>query len=286
MSKYQSLALGLIEEYPEMTWTPIVGKAFTISELKVYINNLDFIWKPSLIVWHNTGLPTIDQWQKTADDDLKKGLIPGTTRINNLVSFFRDQQGWPSGPHFFVWKDVVWVFTPPNKKGTHSPSWNGIAIGIEMIADFSKEDDETGTGKLIKNNTIALTAILCEKLGINPLTGIKLHKEDKKTDHDCPGKHIAVDKDIMIDAVLEYMGHGGEHQAEPIKARIGFVNIEAGDTLNLREKSSASSNIITKLFPNAKVTILNEAMNGSTKWFYIEWGGTKGWVAAKYIKEN
>lgn len=271
-----------------MTWTPIVGKAFTIPELKIYINNLDFVWKPSLIVWHNTGLPTIDQWQKTADDDLKKGLIPGTTRINNLVSFFRDQQGWPSGPHFFVWKDVVWVFTPPNKKGTHSPSWNGIAIGIEMIADFSKEDDEIGPGKLIKNNTIALTAILCEKLGINPLTGIKLHKEDKKTTHDCPGKHIAVDKDIMIDAVLEYMGHGGEHlEIQPsIQSRIGIVDIARTDTLNVREKSSASSNIIDKLLPFTKINILNEAMNGNTKWFYIKLNTTLGWVAAKYIKEN
>lgn len=269
-----------------MTWTPIVGKALTIPQLKAYIEGLDFNWKPSLVVWHNTGLPTIEQWEKTAQSDIKKGLTPGITRINNLVSFFRDQQGWPSGPHFFVWKDVVWVFTPPNKKGTHSPSWNGISIGIEMIADFSKEDDETGAGKLIKNNTISLTAILCEKLGINPSTGIKLHKEDKKTTHDCPGKNIAVDKDKMIEAVLEYMGHGGEHQAETIPTRFGNVNVPKNDTLNVREKSSASSDVITKLIANSKVIILNEAMNGNTKWLYIEWMTRKGWVAAKYIKEN
>lgn len=268
-----------------MNWTPIVGKSFTIPELKIYIDNLVFNWKPSLIVWHNTGLPTSKHWEETAQKDIKQGLVPGITRINNLISFFRDQQGWPSGPHFFVWKDVVWVFTPPNKKGTHSPSWNGISIGIEMIADFSKEDDEAGSGLLIKNNTIALTAILCEKLGINPLTGIKLHKEDKKTNHDCPGKNIAVDKDKMIDSVLEYMGHGGEHDTSSITHRFGTVNVPSDDYLNLREKSSASSNIITTLVSNEKVVILNKAKNGSTEWYYILVKDHKGWVSAKFIKE-
>lgn len=281
-----------------MTWTPIVGKAFKVSELQSYLDSLVFTWKPSLIVWHNTGLPTIDQWEKTAQDDLKKGLIPGTTRINNLVSFYRDQQGWSSGPHFFVYKDVIWVFTPPNKKGTHSPSWNGVSIGIEMIADFSKEDDEGGAGLLIKNNTIALTAILCEKLGIRPEVGevinkkplkitgsIFLHKQDPLTTHDCPGKNIARDHEAMVESVLEYMGHGGEHSAEPIAAKNAIVNVPINDTLNVRENSSTSSKIITSLKLNTKILILNEAMNGLTKWYYIDYNTIKGWVSARYIKE-
>lgn len=274
-----------------MTWSPIIRKAFSLSDLKIYINSLDFTnWKPSLIVWHNTALPTIEQWEKSYQVDLKAGLEPGITRIDNLESFFKNNQGWPSGPHFFVYKDKVWAFTPANKKGTHSPSWNGIAIGIEMIADFSKEADDSGIGLLIKNNTIALTAMLCEKLNLNPETAVKLHKEDRRTTHDCPGHNIAIDKDAMIDSVLEYMGHGGEHigdaRLEPINPRIGNVNVPANDTLNLRETSSASSKIITKLKPKEPVTILNEAMNGNTKWLYIDWKGVdKGWVAAKFIKE-
>lgn len=271
-----------------MTWTPIIGKAFKVSELQSYLDSLVFTWKPSLIVWHNTGLPTIDQWEKTAQDDLKHGLIPGTTRIKNLESYFKGQ-GWSAGPHFFVWKDVIWAFTPANRKGVHSPSWNGISIGIEMIADFSKEDDDSGVGLLIKNNTIALTAILCEKLGINPLNGIKLHKEDKRTTHDCPGHNIAVDKDRMIDSVLEYMGQGGEHvgdaDLEVPQQKSGIVTVPDNDYLNLRENSSASSKILDKLKNGRKVIILNKANNGSTQWIYIDTGADKGWVSAKYIKE-
>ena len=272
-----------------MTWTLAVKKAFNIQDLKIYINSLDFSnWRPSLIVWHNTAKPTIEQWQKTAEQDKLQGLIPGTTRINNLESFFRDNQGWSAGPHFFVWQDVVWAFTPANKKGVHSPSWNGISIGIEMIADFSIEDDESGFGLKIKNNTIALTAMLCEKLGLNPETAIKLHKQDLKTTHDCPGKHIAIDKEKMIQSVLEYMGHAGEHTNDPViqKTRTGFVNVPVNDFLNMREKSSASANILVKLQPQETVIILNEAMNGSTKWLYISSNNLKGWVAAKFIKEN
>ena len=269
-------------------WTPIVKKAFTLLELKSYINSLNFDWKPSLIVWHNTALPTIEQWEKNYQNDLKNKLEPGITRINNLENYFKGM-GWPSGPHWFVYKDKVWAFTPSNMKGTHSPSWNGISIGIEMIADFSKEDDDSGIGLLIKNNTIALTAMLCDKLNLNPETCIRLHKEDTKTTHDCPGHNIAVDKDVMIDSVLEYMGHGGEHTGiDPIaQSRIGIVNVASNDTLNVRDKSSASGNIILKLFPYSKVNILSEAMNGSTKWFYIYIENRiKGWVAARYIKEN
>ncbi len=272
-----------------MSWTPIVRKAFDLKELKEFISTLDFSqWKPSLIVWHNTALPTIQQWEKSYQSDISKGLEPGITRINSLENFFKNNNGWPSGPHAFVYKDKVWAFTPFNKKGTHSPSWNGIAIGIEMIADFDKEDDDSGIGLLIKNNTIALTAMLCEKLGLNPQTAIKLHKEDKKTTHDCPGHNIAIDKQLMIDSVLEYMGHGGEHVGDteltPAKERKGTVNVP--DFLNLRENSSASSKVIIQLKPKSIVTILNEAMNGNTKWFYISWNAAIGWVNSKYIKEN
>ena len=37
--------------------------------------------------------------------------------------------------------------------------------------------------------------------------------EDRKTDHDCPRKELAQDKQPFI---LEYMAHGGEHSDHPI----------------------------------------------------------------------
>src|SRR5262249_50626810 len=159
------------------------------------------------------------------------------------------------------------------------------SIGIEMIADFDKEDDDSGTGLLIKNNAIALCALLCEKLNLNPELAIRLHKEDHKTTHKCPGDKFAVDRTQVIQKVLEYMGHAGEHVGdqplEVAKTRKGIVQVPQNDVLNLREKSSASSKIIDRLVPNALVKILNEGQNGSTLWYFIEVNGTRGWAAAK-----
>lgn len=279
-----------------MTWTPIVGRGMNHEQLREYITGLDFsAWRPSLIVWHNTAAPTLAQWRKTAREDEAKGLAPGVTRIMNLQAYFRDQRGWPSGPHAFVADDLIWPFTPFNRKGTHSPSWNGMSIGIEMVGDFSREDDDSGYGLKVRQNTVALTAMLCEKLGLDPTVCIRLHKEDKATTHDCPGKDIAQDKAAMIQEVVEFMGHAGNHTdtdtanaLAKVEApvRKGTVTVADGDSLNLRDKATASGRILAKLKKGALVIVHNAAMNGTTKWLYVEANNQRGWVAARYVKES
>lgn len=271
-----------------MSWSALKIKC-NVKEFEKVLEAIHFNkgFTPFLITLHNTGLPTGKQWKDYYDRDLTEGIIPGITRIKSLENYFKNERGWPSGPHLFIYKDDIWLFTPLNEKGTHSPSWNGIAIGIEMVADFSKEDDDSGDGLITRKTTIAVTALLCQKLKINPLVGVKLHKEDKRTNHDCPGKDFAEDKEEVIEEILEYMGHAGDYKGEiPItKIKYGKVEVPVNDILNMREKSSASSKILLKLKPNTEIKILNEDMNGKTKWLYIDFKNTKGWVAARYIKE-
>lgn len=287
-----------------MTWTPIVGQKFTIPELRSYVAGLNFInWRPSLIVWHHTKAPALEQWKKTAAADAKAGLVPGVTRINNLQTYYRDQRGWPSGPHAFVANDGVWGFTPFNTKGTHSPSWNGTGIGIEMVGDYDREDDDAGPGLLVRKNTVALTAILCEKLGLAPETGavvskrpfkttgnVFLHKQDPLTTHDCPGADVARDHEEMVQEVREFMGHAGDHadelEGKSVQTRVGTVIVPSGDWLNLRDKASASSAILARLLPKTTVQILSADMNGNTMWLFVSNGSLKGWVAARYVKET
>jgi hypothetical protein len=266
-----------------MTWTPIVGKGLTLAELQTHVDGLDFrTWKPSFMVLHNTGSPTLRDWHKT----------PGAVRMKNLENYFRNERGWPSGPHAFVADDLVWLFTPFTAKGTHSPSWNGVSLGIEMVGDFSIEDDETGAGLRVKNNPAALFGMLHAKLGLNPET-IKLHKEDKKTTHDCPGKHI--EKADFIERVQEYMGHGGDYAlpAVPIapvagthQVWFGSVNVPAKDVLNLRANSSASSPILARLPPGVDLRVSGEETNGSTKWLRVEAMGKAGWVSAQFVNRH
>lgn len=287
-------------------WTLIVGKLFQQpNEVRAHLASLDFkFWKPSVVVWHNTAAPTGAQWQATEAADKAKGLTPGITRIKNLENYFRYDRGWPSGPHWFVCALGWWAFTPTNKKGTHSPSWNGSGIGIEMVADFDREQDNSGYGLKVRQNTVALTAILCETLGIKAEAGdvvskkpfrtsgaIFLHKQDPLTTHDCPGRYIAEDHEEMVQEVREYMGHAGNHSATdsgddraPRAVWGGSVNTP-GDTLNLRDKASASGDILARLKDGAGLTIINDAMNSATRWLFVDTGTSKGWVAARYVKE-
>lgn len=264
-----------------MTWKGIDGRGLTIPLLKEHINGLNFTtWRPSGMALHNTKAPTLAQWNAQN----------AAQRIKNLENYFKNVRGWSSGPHAFVDDNLVWLFTPFTTQGTHSPSWNGTRIGIEMVGDFSVEDDDTGRGLKVKKNTVALFALLHQKLGLDPET-IKLHNEDPRTDHDCPGKDI--DKAEFISLVQQYMGEAGDHDVKALPIfddqptlpppRWGIVKVPANDVLNMRNASSASAPIVATLHPGEKVKILTEAMNGDTRWFRVEAGPT-GWAAARFIQ--
>lgn len=273
---------------------PAEKRHFTQEQFGRYIKDIVWrTWRPSLIIWHNTAAPSLKQWIKTAEEDATKGLVPGWTRINNLERYFRVNNGWSGCPHLFVANDFIWVMNPLIAPGVHSPSWNSISIGIEMIGDFSTENDEAGAGLLVKQNTIYATAMICETLGLDPLKCIKLHKEDPRTTHDCPGKNIAQDKHSMQVAVQDMMGAGehdpvdvgrviaGEIPVDPI-VTYGEVTI---DSLNLRRGPGVSNPINGVLNKGLKVEIVGEAMNGTTSWLQVRTpGGYFGWASGRYIR--
>lgn len=276
-----------------MSW-PAVKQGLTQEEFRKYVTLLEWSkWRPTRFVWHNTAAPSLAQWMSKAKEDVGEGLMPGTTRINNLERYFRDNNGWSGCPHLFIANDLIWVMNALTLPGVHSPSWNHISIGIEMIGDFSREDDESGEGFKVKQNTIFATAILCAELGILPSTEtIFLHKQDPKTTHDCPGKNIAVDKLDMIASVAELM-LGGEHNPRDVtdvisgnlpspmpKPREGVVTI---NDLNFRRGPGVENESTGTLNTGVKLTILSEAGN----WYRVKTpAGYVGWVAKKFVKET
>jgi N-acetylmuramoyl-L-alanine amidase len=98
--------------------------------------------------------------------------------------------GWHGGPHMFVDDKLIWLFTPLDKYGVHSPSWNTSAWGIEMVGDYDAEPFDSGFGLAVRHNAVAAAAILLKKINkpANSQT-IRFHFEDPKTTHACPGKH-------------------------------------------------------------------------------------------------
>lgn len=186
-------------------WKGIVGDSFTTATFDQYCHTLRWnAWRPSFIVLHNTGVPSLAQ---------RPG---GFTRdqIDSLQSYYRDDQSWKAGPHLFIDDHLIWVFTPLTVSGTHSPSWNKVALGIEMLGDYENEAFDSGRGLAVRTNTVAAIASLSAALGLFP-DSMKLHREDPLTTHACPGKGVR--KLEMIQQVMDLMirRHAGEHPIKP-----------------------------------------------------------------------
>ncbi|HEY0784391.1 MAG TPA: peptidoglycan recognition family protein [Acidobacteriaceae bacterium] len=185
-----------------MAWKGIVGKGFTAPDFATYVATLTFnAWRPSFVVLHNTGVPTFRQWHS----------VPGETRMANLQSYYRDSQGWSGGPHLFIADDLIWAFTPLTVPGVHSPSWNSVSWGVELVGDYATEE----ICQPLQDNAIAALATLHGALGIDPAT-LRLHREDPKTTHLCPGASISKANVItQVTAELSTL-FPGEHPAQVV----------------------------------------------------------------------
>ena len=188
-------------------WKGIVGKSFTAEQFEAYVETLAFnAWRPQFVVLHNTAQPRLSDWHS----------VPGEKRMKNLEGFYRDQQKWSAGPHLFVADDLIWTFTPLIVSGIHSPSWNSVSWGVEMVGDYSLEP----FGEKVRGNVVSALATLHAALGLDPHT-LRLHKEDPRTTHVCPGKNVS--KADVIQRIVDELAHrhGGEHSVLAHEAASG-----------------------------------------------------------------
>jgi len=182
-------------------WQGIVGVGFSPDAFENYVSTLQFgAWRPQFVVLHNTAVPQLSEWHS----------VSGIQRMHSLVTYYRDEQKWSAGPHLFVADDQIWVFTPLTTYGIHSPSWNHVSWGVEMVGNFEVEAFDSGLGLSVHNNTISALATLHTALGIDSAT-LRFHKEDPLTTHNCPGSHVH--KEAITSAVHDAIvaRHGGDH---------------------------------------------------------------------------
>src|SRR5207248_8943060 len=183
------------------SWKGIVGRSFSPPEFDAYCHTLQWVaWRPSFIVLHNTAAPSLAQ--------RPNGLTE--QHIRDLEAFYRDAQKWSAGPHLFVDDKQIWVFTPLTESGVHSPSWNKIALGIEMLGDYETEEFNHGRGLQVRNNAVAAIATLTAVLGLDPQT-MRIHREDPATTHACPGRNVRKLEVIQQVTDLLLQTHGGDH---------------------------------------------------------------------------
>jgi hypothetical protein len=182
-------------------WKGTLAESFNATEFDDYCHTLQwFAWRPSFITLHNTASPSLAQ----RPNSLTK------QQIRNLEAYYRDTCGWKAGPHLFVDDRQIWVFTPLTVSGVHSPSWNKLSLGVEMLGDYDRESFSSGRGLRVRRNAVAAVATLSAILGIDSHT-LRLHREDPLTTHACPGRHVRKLEFIqeVHDLILER--HAGEH---------------------------------------------------------------------------
>lgn len=168
----------------------IIGKKFTSAEFRQYCKGLKTQPWVSKVVLHNTARPTIGD---------RPGGILLPNHIENLHTYY-EQLGWSGAPHLFVDATGIWVFNPLDRRGTHSPSYNANAWGVEMLGDFSFENPDAGLGLSVVTNTQqAIAALAGVQKWSEVSSRLLLHKEDPRTTHDCPGRLI--DKAKFVSAV-------------------------------------------------------------------------------------
>ena len=189
------------------TWKGIIGASFTPASFDQYCHLLHWLaWRPSFIVLHNTSVPTLA--------DCPTGLTK--QHLLGLESYYRDDQHWSAGPHLFVDDRQIWVFTPLTVSGVHSPSWNKLVLGIEMLGEYATEPFNSGRGAKVHAHAVAAVATLSAVLGFAPAS-LKLHQEDPLTTHKgCPGKHVVKASFMKEVQALLAERHGGEHQLPPV----------------------------------------------------------------------
>lgn len=186
------------------TWKGIIGRGFTALDFQTYAAGIQMeSWRPQFVVVHNTQLPKLSDWHQK----------PGEEHMQDLQRYYRDTMHWSGGPHLFVADDLIWVFTPLTLPGVHSPSWNAISWGVELVGDYDIEPLSNGT----RENAISALAALHTLAGLAPQS-LRIHKEDPKTTHTyCPGKNI-----IKADLIRWI--------TERLAQRSGSVRISAANT--------------------------------------------------------
>jgi len=173
---------------PSPNWISIVGRGYTTGYFDNYVRTITLnAWHPQFVVLHNTGAPMLSQWHQ----------VTGEQRMLNLEAYYRNQQKWHAGPHIFVADDLIWAFTPLTVPGIHSPSWNHLSWGVELVGNYEIEP----LGDAVRENAIAALASLHRLGAIDPQT-LRLHREDPLTSHACPGKNVVAVKADIIAAVV------------------------------------------------------------------------------------
>jgi len=180
-----------------------VGRVWNPKTLEEYLSTIK---KPDwckAITLHHTGVPSLVQ--------RPQGLNIGM--IANIRDFYKNDNGWSAGPHLYIDEDEIYGLCDLRKKGVHAISFNKIAIGIEVLGWYDKEDPKTGRGLACWQTAAGAVRVLLNWLNLEPNEDTVLfHRDDPETCGTCPG--TLVEKEWVIDLVKKSTQFSREEDRE------------------------------------------------------------------------
>ena len=211
--------------------------------------------KPTTICIHNTG--NIDASAKNNHQYQKNN---NKSKIGAIASW-----------HFTCGWDYIYQAQSTNYKSYHTGTTNGnnTSIGIE-ICQYSDKEKQLQAYK----NAIELVKILMAYHNFN-INQVKRHK-------DFSGKHCPA---WLIEGKYGYTWSwfkGELTKKEEVKTEFKpYIAKCTTDGLNCRKGAGTSYEIDRVINKGVAITIVDEKMNGGTKWLKAKSGY---WVSAKYME--
>jgi hypothetical protein len=124
----------------------ILNRKMTMKAFQEYIKEMKIRpWnrKINRIIMHHTSSP-LESWQNSA----------------SMLHYWRlyESRGWKAGPHLFISKDSVWLFTPIKKQGKASTKGiNKGSIHIELVGRYFDKYPGEEVSKMAANVLEVLT---------------------------------------------------------------------------------------------------------------------------------
>jgi hypothetical protein len=166
---------------------------YTLSDLSTLIDgtNFDHGWSPKFPTLHNTGAPSLKQWELYGPQTQERWGA-------SLIAYYKGL-GWHSGPHLVCCPDYVWNLCDLTQDGVSVSCWNHVTIGIECVGNYEVNGDDwdTGDGAKVRDNAVFVLAVLCKKFGWKPeayvegVSGLHFHRECLADHHPCPGSKVS-----------------------------------------------------------------------------------------------
>ena len=173
--------------------------------------------------------------------------------------------------NFSVGYDEIYQAIPTNKKAWHSGTTRGNneSIGIEICMYNNAEKQ-----KQAYLNAIELVKILMKYYGFDSSNVVRHYDYSKKN---CP--------QFLIESKFGYSWKWFKEQVSGVvKEQVGFKQYLARcttDNLNCRKGPGTTYDVERQINKGEVITIIDEKMNGSTKWLKAKSGY---WVSAKYME--